>query len=171
MADIHDKAIDSRNFVERIGAMIPGFKGYMNKELRRDTDKIQREFCAKTLTDSKAAVKSALNDVISGGDIDGIAPFEKLTNRIDVVANKILYANRGYSGMFDTIKVGEDVLERVYQFDLSLAEGVGEVAKKIQQFKTVDKDTMLNLVKEAIALLDSVEEYFGKREEILKKGS
>jgi hypothetical protein len=170
MADLHERAVEGRNYIEQLAMKIPGFKGYLDKELRRDTDKIQREFCAKKLTDSKAAVKSALNDVISGGDIDGIAPFEKLMNRLDAVANKISFANRGYSGMFDSIKVGEETLERVYRFDLSLAEGCSEVAGKIQQFGSVDKATMLGLVKEAITLLGSVEQYFGKREEILKKG-
>ena len=39
-------------------------------------------------------IKRALDDVIMGGDIDGIAPFEKLLNRIDtVVASEHLVTN------------------------------------------------------------------------------
>ena len=39
----------------------------------------------------------------------------------------LLYAERGYAGFFDAIKVKEDVLERVYQFDLDLLGGVDAV--------------------------------------------
>ena len=62
MADLHEKAVGQRNFVESIAAKIPGFKGYMDKELRRDADKIQREFCANKLLNQKNAVKSALKE-------------------------------------------------------------------------------------------------------------
>ena len=55
-------------------------------------------------------------------------------NRIDAVAQKIMNADRGYSGLFDTIKVEEDQLARVYEFDLSLAEGVNEVATKVDGY-------------------------------------
>ena len=171
MGDLHEKALGQRNFVESIAAKIPGFKGYLDKELRRDTDKLQREHCANKLLNQKNAVKSALNDVIAGGDIDGITPFEKLMNRLDTVGQKIMAADRGYSGLFDAVKVEEEQLERVYRFDLSLMEGCTEVASKISHFGSVDKDTMLELVKESIALVDSVEEYFNKREEILRRGA
>lgn len=66
---------------------------------------------------------------------------------------------------------GEEQLERVYRFDLSLMEGVEEVEKKIAQLDSVDKETALGLVKEATKLVTSVEKYFAKREEILRKGS
>jgi hypothetical protein len=169
--DIHDKAVGQRNFIERIAAKIPGFKGYLDMELRRDTDKLQREFCANKLRGQKDLVKSALNDRIAGGDIDGITPFEKLMNRLDAVAARILSADRGYSGMFDAVKVGEAELERVYQFDLSLAEGVDEVEAKIKQFANVDKETQDKLLREATKLVDQVDDYFDKREEILRKGA
>ena len=169
--DLHDKATGQRNFVERIAAVIPGFKGYMEKELRRDTDKIQREFVSKKLMGQKNKVKDALNELISGGDIDGITPFEKLMNRLDGVGQKILAADRGWSGVFDAVKVTEETLERVYKFDVSLMEGATEVEKKLSQLGSVDKDTSIQIVKEATKLVTEVENYFAKREEILEKGA
>ncbi len=170
MADLHQKAVDQRNLIQRIAAKIPGFSGYQEKEQRREVDKLQREFCATKLSDQKQKVKRALDDVISSGDIDGITPFEKLMNRIDTITAKIRYADRGYSGIFDTVKVGEEQLAQVYQFDLSLAEGCEEVAHKVAQLGSGDKAARLAAVREAIEVVDKLEQFFAKREELLRKG-
>jgi hypothetical protein len=171
VANLHEKAVSQRNIIERIGAMIPGFSGYLEKETRRDVDKIQRDFCAGKLFAQKTAIKRVLEELISGGEIDGIGPFEKLMNRIDRVAQKIQNADRGYSGIFATVKVGEDELLKVYEHDLSLAEAVTEVAHKVSEFDAGDRGKLMTKVKETIDLVDRVDQFFAKREELLRKGS
>lgn len=171
MSDLHERAVNQRGFIERIAAKIPGFAGYMERETRRDVDKVQRDFCANKLFDQKTTIKRVLDELISGGDLDGIAPFEKLMNRIDRVAQKIRNAPRGYSGLFDTVKVDEDVLLKVYEYDLSLAEAVDEVAHKVSEMDPDDKAKLLKKVKEAVDLIDRVDDYFARREEILRKGA
>ena len=122
MSNLHQRAVSQRNIVERIAAAIPGFSGYQERETRRDVDKLQRDFCADKLFAQKTPIKRVLEEMISNGEIDGITPFEKLMNRIDRVAQKIKTADRGWSGLFATTKVGEDELMKVYEHDLSLAE-------------------------------------------------
>src|SRR6185503_3500482 len=99
MSNLHQRAVSQRNILERIAARIPGFAGYQERETRRDVDKVQRDFCADKLSGQKTAIKRVLEELISDGDIDGIAPFEKLMSRIDRVAAQIRTADRGYSGM------------------------------------------------------------------------
>ncbi|MGE0711601.1 MAG: hypothetical protein AB7N76_03700 [Planctomycetota bacterium] len=168
--DIHAKAVGQRGLLQKIGNFVPGFRGYQKREEWREVDQIQRTWCAEKLSGSKEKVKRALNDVIAGGDLDGITPYEKLMSRLDTVANKVKNADRGWSGMFDTIKVGEEQLEKVYQFDLSMAEGVSEVETKIGQLNGADKSAALGLVREATDLVDKLEDYFARREEIMRKG-
>ncbi len=168
--NLHERAVSQRNVFERLTAMIPGFAGYQERETRRDIDKIQRDFCADKLFAQKTTLKRVLDDLITGGDIDGISPFEKLMNRIDRVAQKIRTADRGYSGLFDTVKVGEDELMRVYEHDLGLAEAVTEVAHKVAEMNADDRDKLMTKVKETIELVDRVDEFFSKREELLRKG-
>lgn len=168
--DIHSKAVGQRSLLQKIGNLIPGFRGYQKKEERREIDQIQRDWCATKLSDSKEPVKQALDEVIMSGDLDGLMPYEKLLNRLDTVAVLIRNADRGYSGMFDTIKVGEEQLRKVYEFDLSLAEGVEEVVAKIRTLTGSEKAKDLATVKDTIKLVNKVEEYFGRREDILRKG-
>jgi hypothetical protein len=171
MANLHERAVAQRNIIERIAAAIPGFSGYQERETRRDVDKLQREFCANKLFGQKTAIKRVLEELIEGGDIDGIAPFEKLMNRIDRVAQRIQNAPRGYSGLFDTVKVDEDDLMRVYEHDVSLAEAVTEVAHKVAEMDAGDRAKLMAKVKETIELVDRVDQFFSKREEILRKGA
>lgn len=171
MSNLHERAVSQRNILERIAAKIPGFAGYQERETRRDVDKLQRDFCADKLFAQKTPIKRVLDELISGGEIDGIAPFEKLMSRIDRVAQRIRTADRGYSGLFDTVKVGEDDLLRVYEYDLSLAEAVTEVAHKVSEMDAGDRDALMKKVKETVELVDRVDAFFSKREEVLRKGN
>lgn len=171
MSNLHERAVSQRNILERIAAKIPGFAGYQERETRRDVDKLQRDFCADKLFAQKTPIKRVLDELISGGEIDGISPFEKLMSRIDRVAQRIRTADRGYSGLFDTVKVGEDDLLRVYEYDLSLAEAVTEVAHKVSEMDAGDRDALMKKVKETVELVDRVDAFFSKREEVLRKGN
>ncbi|MBX3471651.1 MAG: hypothetical protein KF878_32755 [Planctomycetes bacterium] len=171
MSNLHERAVSQRNMLERIAAKIPGFAGYLERETRRDADKLQRDFCADRLFAQKTPIKRVLDDLITGGDLDGITPFEKLMNRLDRVAQRIKNADRGYSGLFDTIKVDEDDLMRVYEHDLGLTDAVTEVAHKVSEMDAGDRDKLMARVKETIELVDRVDAFFSKREEILRKGA
>lgn len=171
MANLHERAVSQRNIVERIASAIPGFAGYLEAETRRDVDKLQRDFCADKLFAQKTPIKRVLDDLVTAGEIDGIGPFDKLMNRIDRVAQRIKNADRGYSGLFATVKVDDDDLMRVYEYDLSLAEAVTEVAHKVAEMDAEDRAKLMGKVKETIELVDRVDSFFAKREEILRKGA
>jgi hypothetical protein len=168
MADLHEKAVNQRGALQRLMEVIPGFKGYMDAETRRDVDKVQRDFCADKVFAQKDKVKSVLNDLISGGDIDGITPFEKLLNKLDGVAMKLRNADRGYSGLFDTVKVTQDTLDDLYQYDLGMTEAVNELESKVAALNADDKSALMAQVKETTQLLDRVQDHFAKREGILR---
>jgi hypothetical protein len=118
MDPILDKARAAQNLLERIAHKIPGFQGYREREPRRDADKLQREHLASLLE----TVKRPLNDLAAAatrsGSLDVINDVETARKRLDKAIARVRYADRGYSGFFDEIKVDETMLERVYQFDL-----------------------------------------------------
>ncbi|MEZ6188473.1 MAG: hypothetical protein R3F62_26160 [Planctomycetota bacterium] len=165
-----ERAVGQRNAFQKLLEHIPGFKGYMDRETRRDVDKAARDFCANKLFALKTPVKRALDALISGGDIDGITPFEKLLNQLDRVAQTIQNADRGYSGLFDTVKIDEETLAQVHEYDLSLAEAVTEVEHKVSEMDPSDREKLMGKVRETNELLDRVGTYFSRREELLRKG-
>src|SRR5262249_9220628 len=127
MDPILDKARAGQNALERLMNSIPGFKGYRERDLRRDADRLQREHLASRLEEGKKALNQIAAALPRGGDLEVINDVETARKRLDKVATRIRYAERGYSGFFDAVKVDESVLARVYQFDMGLIEDVDGV--------------------------------------------
>jgi hypothetical protein len=124
MDPILDKARAGQNALERLANAIPGFKGYRERELRRDTDRLQREHLATRLDGNKKALNEIAAASTRGGSLDAINDVETARKRLDKVTNRVRYASRGYTGFFDAIKVDEALLGRLYEFDLRLLENV-----------------------------------------------
>lgn len=167
--NLYDRAKGQQGFIEKIGSYIPGFGGYMDKETRRDADRMEREFVATKLLNQKNAVKRAVDDLMQNGVYEGLAVFDKLLSKIDKVANKIKNASQGYSGLFDTIKIGEAELEKLYQYDLGLVEAAKEVELAATQLGG-DATTAQAKARQMGDLLDRIDDYFSKRAEIMTRG-
>jgi hypothetical protein len=164
--DILERARSVQNALERLVAKIPGFAGYQEKDLRRDADRLQREHLAARLEDNK----KALNDLALGatrvGALEAINDVETARKRLDKVTARIRYADRGYAGFFDAIKVDEAALARVYQFDLDLlgaVEGIGAAA----QAAAASADAR-SAVSALIGQLDALDARLAEREALLR---
>ena len=162
MDNVLNKARAGQNALEQLVNAIPGFSGYREKELRRDTDRIQREFLASRLESCKKALDGAAVAASRVGALDAINDIETARKRLDKVTARIRYADRGYAGFFDAIKVKEDVLDRVYQFDLDLLGGVDAV-KDASETGAADPGGVAAM----IAALDALDGRLSGRETIL----
>lgn len=157
MDPILNKARAGQNQLEQIANAIPGFKGYREKELRRDADRIQREHLASRLDECKKGLNDISAAITRSGALDAINDVETARKRLDKVANRIRYADRGYAGFFDAIKVDEAMLDRVYQFDLGLLAGVDKVREAAGRSHLADM----------IAAIDALDGSLAEREQIL----
>lgn len=165
MDPILDKARAGQNALEQLANAIPGFKGYRDKELRRDADRIQREYLASRLEETKKMLDGIAAAASRVGALDAINDVETARKRTDKVVARIRYADRGYAGFFATIKVDEGALDRVYRYDLSLLQGVDEARGAI-----VGGAASANpgqAVQALIARLDALDAALSERETIL----
>jgi hypothetical protein len=165
MDPILDKARAGQNALEQIMNAIPGFRGYREKELRRDSDRAQREHLAQVLGGNKKVLDDVAAGATRSGSFDLINDVEKAKKRLDRVANRLLYADRGYSGFFDTVKVDEAMLARVYQFDMSLLQGV-EAVGAAAAAAVAGPDQRSGLL-QMIAQLDGMDRALSDREAVL----
>ena len=160
-----DKARAGQNVLERIANAIPGFRGYREKELRRDADKLEREHLANQLEECKRALNSVANAATRGGGLDVINDVEAARKRLDKVIARIRFADRGYAGFFDAVKVDEAMLERVYQFDLGLLTTVAEI-RSAADAAGAASDVKAGLVT-LTAAIDAADARLADREQIL----
>jgi hypothetical protein len=124
MSDGYENAQAQRNWIERLGAKIPGYRGFQDRELRRDVDKLQREHLSQELERLKGVARSKARAWTDAGKIGALGSFERLDRQVDGLAQAIRFADYGASGFFDVVKVRQEELDKLYQFDLSLVEGV-----------------------------------------------
>lgn len=127
VAGIDDRIEESKNWFERMAEHVPGYKGYKEKEIRREADKTQRLYVAERLDAVLAKLDAVKLDLVNRGDLEKLGFVDVTTRKLRAVADKIRFADYGYAGLFDTDKVDEAVLDQLYQFDNQLVTGVGEI--------------------------------------------
>lgn len=118
----YEEAKAQRNILERLGDKIPGFRGFQDRELRRDVDKLQREHISGEIGRLKTGLRDRARAYTDAGQIALLGPFDRLDRQLDGLSQSVRFADYGASGLFDAVKIGEAELSRLYEFDLSLLE-------------------------------------------------
>jgi hypothetical protein len=131
MTNGYEEARGQRNVLERLMDKIPGFRGFQDRELRRDVDKMQREHLSAELGRLKAAVRDQARRYTDAGKIGALGGFDRLDRQIDGLSQAVRFADYGATGFFDPVKVGEAELQRLYEFDLSVLEDLAALEHEI----------------------------------------
>jgi hypothetical protein len=163
--DYLGKVRGERGLLEKIMGYIPGYHGYKEKELRRESDRLVRMEAVNRLKAAKTAFRRAFANPANVQKLTGedTYRYEALNSRIDRVTQRIDRAVAGYAGMFDAIKVKEDKLDLVIQHDVSLIENAesikAEVEKATRMVVSSDEwraemDSVISKVEEFDKLID-----------------
>ena len=133
--DYLGKVRGERSLLEKIMGYIPIYRGYKEKELRRESDRLVRTEAVNRLKTAKTAFRRTFANptVVQKLAGDDTYRYEALTSRIDRVTQRIDRAVAGYAGMFDAIKVKEDKLDSVIQHDLSLIENAESIKVDVEK--------------------------------------
>jgi len=154
--------------VESWLSRVPGIRTYRDREHRRETDKHLREHLASRLQEARSSLSRMALDVSQRGQLDSLDKLDRLSSRIQQMADAIRYASYRYAGVFDLDKVREEELDQLYDCDLSLIDDLEKIQAKVQE---LDRDTpqeaLKNRIGEADRLLDLLRQKFDRRSEFL----
>jgi len=156
-----------RNFLEDVLRRVPGFRGYLEKEYRRASDDLQRDWLADRLQRAKRAIDSASRPLADAGQIDALPQLDRMRGRLDRLLSRIRGAVQGYSGFFDLVRVDEPLLERVYEHDIAMMEQVEALAEKVEQLPPEGRD-IAQQVPELLNMLSDAERRWDEREDMLR---
>jgi hypothetical protein len=113
--------------------MVPGYRGYRDRELRRDEDSRLRAHLLQRLS----SIRESLSDLITaaGAELsDGCGEIlDRKAARLDGVADAIRYAPYGFSGFFDAIEIREDALDRILEADLLLFDDLDAIERAVDR--------------------------------------
>jgi hypothetical protein len=127
----------SMRLLEQLEDKIPGFRGYKEKELRRQSDRLLREMLARQYQDQKNRIGEAQNALMAAGKIEGMSRLETANLKLQLLIDHLKTGATGYAGLFDAVKIKEAELDRVYQFDMQLGQGVERIKGIIDQITTM----------------------------------
>jgi len=171
--DMVSKVQGQMNLPERIAAFIPGFHGYKEKEIRRESDKLIRNHLYLKLSDEKTDLREIEQKLADRRYFDVLTGMDRLLAKMDRVVEKVNHASYGYSGFFDAVKVKEENLDHMIAFDNQLLDGINALATEINAFKAdlasgVTATSNLNTrVQNVTDKLESLENTFDQRNEVI----
>jgi hypothetical protein len=156
---------DQRNWIERLADKIPGYNGYVDRERRRDIDKLHREHLADRLRAIKTPLTDVMRDLSSTGRLFEVGPIDRTIKKIDRIENRVRFASYGYGGFFDVVKIEEPQLQAIYQFDLSLVERVEDLEAKTRELKNRagSAGDLKAAATEVESLVDEIDRTFNSR--------
>ena len=131
MSNGYEEARAQRNVLEKLGEKIPGYRGFQDRELRRDVDRLQREHMAGELGRLKAALRDCARGYTDAGKIGVLSGFDRLDRQLDGLSQAIRFSDYGATGLFDPVKIGEPELQRLYEFDLSVVDDLAQIEGEI----------------------------------------
>jgi hypothetical protein len=171
MSDLYDRVVSQQDALIKLLAKLPGFKGYFIRTDRRAADKLLRETIAGKYQAQWQRLSAIQRDLVSSGNLDVLDDIEIGAIRLRQFIDRVKTAAYGYAGLFDAVKVKEEELEKVYQYDLTLLEMADEVTGAIDNLEvSIGTDgfpaSIRNLNQKAQDSLDA----FNQRAELLKFG-
>ena len=166
-----EKVKSETRVLEKITMLIPGFRGYKQKELRREADKLIRNHLNQRLTQSKEDLKLVFQHLVDNKLTDVWTDMDRLITNLDAVASQINHASYGYSGFYDAVKVQEKNLDAMLDYDEKLVDNIESLDEKAKQFKSEAlngqfKDTRTH-VKEIREIIDLLDRLYEERKNII----
>ncbi len=153
------------NWIDSIGNIVPGYRGYKDKEMRRDSDRLLRNSISKLLTDRKPALDTVIADLLKSGKLEHMDRLSQIKRKLDNAAVRIRTAPAGYSGFFDTVQVRAEDLDRLYRFDMNLHEKAAEIAGLVDGAR-IAKDPA-GAGGAIVAALEAFEALIGERDTVI----
>ena len=169
MDDFFQKVTSMQDPFKKLGSYIPGFSGYVERQNRRDADKILRDTVARRFEEQWKRTSQMQADMAGNGMISYIDDMEKAAIQLRTFVDKISTAPRGYSGMFDAVKINEAELEAIYQFDAAffdLAEQVGRANDNVE-VSMGDEAALPAAIRNLTSLARMAVETYNRRSEVV----
>ncbi|HET8523091.1 MAG TPA: hypothetical protein VFL82_07655 [Thermomicrobiales bacterium] len=123
---------------KKIGGMldsIPGYKGYRDKEDRRDADHRVREQLALKLGAQTDRVETVARELANQRRLREIEPVDAFAQALHHLRDRVSTATYGYGGLFSDRDVDAQALDQIRQFDEAMIESADDLETPIKNLE------------------------------------
>lgn len=154
--------------LEKLELLIPGFKGYKQRELIREDDALVRRKIASILDDARLRAERLISSV-KRRDINLALRLDDLRLELMKVAQMIRHATYGYGGLFDRVHIEEPQLKTLLEMDYKLITQASAILEKVYEMNpNMETQEFREKLEETFTLLNKLEDSIRQRERIFK---
>lgn len=135
MPDLRDRVEQERGLLKRIQLHVPGFAGYRRKEDIRTADNMFRIQMANMLKEVRRSVEDARESLAENYALEVMDKIGGLISGFQTLEGKVRHAEGGYSGISAAIRIQEDELNHLYEYDASLLDACVDMDKEAKSLR------------------------------------
>jgi len=167
--DVRERVTEALGGLEQLVAKVPGYKGYKEKEMRREADKLLREHLARQFEEQRRSITNLQKQLIGARQVGLLDDLESGVMKLQYLIDRLKTASYGYAGFFDAIKVKEAQLDALYEFDNALMDEVPNVATAINKVSAAiaAKEGVAEAIADLVSTIQGVNDTFSKRQDVI----
>lgn len=168
MSNMYDNVTGQMDPLTKLISIVPGFSGYVKRENRRAADKVIREALAVRFEELWKRISNLQTDLVTAGKLEAVGAMEKAGIQLRTFVDKIRMAPRGYSGLFDAVKINEKELEQLYNFDLAFFDTATSLNNALDNVEASigDEAALPAAIRNITSLARQAVETFNRRAEV-----
>jgi hypothetical protein len=165
------KGMDDRSLLEHIAMFIPGYRGYRERNIRRDMDQLIRKHVFSVMKLGIKDLEWTYREAVNFGPSARVEEINRITMKTDKISQQIYHAKYGYSAIWQTVKVKENELSELLRFDATLIDHANKVKESTGTIRESSRrhefETMFNLVEQYDIDLDEIVLLISRRDEVI----
>jgi hypothetical protein len=166
--DMREVVSGGMSDLEKLAAKIPGYRGYKEKEVRREADKLLRDHVYRVLSEQRRRVE----DIQTNLGLDQIEEVERLgraRRRLQTLADTVHTAAYGYAGLFDAVKVQEEQLDALYSFDNNLLAESDSIVEAVDSLQAaVDRgEGVGSAIRDLTETVTRLQDTYNRRRDVI----
>ncbi len=168
MTDPLGKITEGKDLLGKIRNALAGFVGYVDRENRREADKLLRETIAQRYEEQWGRISEIQRELIGAGKLELVDDMEAAAIKLRAFIDRVKGAAYGYSGFFDAVRINSDELEKVYAFDAALLENVDTLIRAIDNVQaSLETDGLPAAMRHLVSVSQEAIDAYNRREEVI----
>ena len=155
-------------FMSTAVRIFPGISSYQDRESCRAADKELRLTMSSKLDEMIGIIDNVKRELSQKGQIKVLKLLEDLTSHMERISRSLQFLPRGYSALFDSRKVDEEVLDQLIEYDNLMMKDIEELKipleKLARSFTSGKSDP--ELMRDVIVILERIERKTSDREHV-----
>ncbi len=168
VSDPLGKITEGEDLIGKVRNFLAGFMGYVDRENRREADKLLRETIAQRYEEQWGRISELQRQLVSEGQLELVDDLEAATIKLRAFVDRVKGASYGYAGFFDAVRIHSDELVKVYEYDIALLEGAQNIANAVDNVAaSIGSDGLPAAIRNLITLSQEAIDAYNRRDEVI----